>query len=167
MAAERRYGTVDEPNEVVGLSLSPGVTARVGSEVIVLASVRTAAGYLVTNQRIEWSLTPGSVGEITDVGRNGLSDFLLGDLTVFSGKVNTTYAVGMTSYGNETLLRNRCNPCGSVHVRSGQGWLAVSSPCAGTSYVTAVVPGIRSLECRKRTTLINWTCASACARPVS
>ena len=51
------------------LLLGPrNVIARPGSEVILTAGLRDKTGHLLTNQRIDWSIAPNSVGHFPDSG---------------------------------------------------------------------------------------------------
>jgi len=144
------------PAEVVGLTLQPtSIVAPVGSEVIVVASVRVAAGWTVTNERVEWALAPGSVGAITDVGRNGISDWIF-EFNFVRGKVDNAFAIGTTLRSDERLNRGTPNPDDDVMVRSGQCWLSLTSPVEGTSYVTALVPKIQDWGHRKQSATVHW-----------
>ena len=68
------------PWDDVAVDLTPRETvAPVGSEVVLVAGVCGADGYLRTNRRLEWSLSPGGVGHFVAVEKGTLVDLMLGD----------------------------------------------------------------------------------------
>jgi uncharacterized repeat protein (TIGR01451 family) len=144
-----------QPDDV-GVTLSPRVTvAPVGSEVVLVAGVLGPDGYLRTNQRLEWSLARGGVGHFVAVGKNGPVDLLLGDFNR-PRKVDNTFAVGSTSRKYVQLNRGTPTTEDDVCVLAGQGWITLSSPIEGTSYVTVFAPEVRGWECRTRSATVHW-----------
>ena len=142
-------------NQRTALTISPrNLVAPVGSEVVVLAGVRGCANFLVTNERIEWSIAPGGVGELVAVSSNWGTDWLFGEFGL--GKVNATYAIGTTSREFVRLSRGTPTPGDDVLVKSGQAWATVTSNVEGASYVTAYAPSVYSWDCHRQTAEIHW-----------
>ena len=66
------------PYSDVAVTLTPfRIVEPVGSQVVMLASVRGGDNYLRTNRRLEWWLMPGSVGQFTAVGEKSFCDDLV------------------------------------------------------------------------------------------
>jgi uncharacterized repeat protein (TIGR01451 family) len=135
-----------EPRELV---------APVGSEVILIAGVLGPDGYLRTNRRLEWSITPGSVGQFVAVEPGGFTDLLLLDFT-WPRIVNATTAIGDTSRSNVLLNRGTPTPDDDKYVRRGQGWISLTSPLEGTSYVNVVAPEVHNWDARRKTATVHW-----------
>ncbi len=143
----------DDPLAVL---LAPRRTvAPVGSEVILVAGVRAGDGYLRTNERLEWSIAPGSVGQFVDVQRNDWTDLLLGDFNR-PRKISNTFAIGSTSREYVRLDRGTPTPSDDVCVLRGQGWITVTSPIEGTSHVVVYAPGVVPWDGRLREATIYW-----------
>ncbi len=145
-----------KPWDTVELLLVPRTTiAPVGSEVVLLAGVAGPDGYLRTNERIEWSITPGSVGEFVDFDRGTFWD-------IFHGtwprpyKASGTFVVGSTSRRFLRLTRGTPTPNDDVNVLRGQTWVSVTSPVEGTSFITAYSPDVFGWEQRKQTAIVHW-----------
>ena len=148
------------PCDDVSVTLSPHVTvAPVGSEVVLLAGVCGSDGYLRTNRRLEWSLAPGGVGHFVDVGRGGMVDLLLGDFNR-PRKVDNTFAIGSTSRKYLRLTRGTPTATDDVCVRSGEGWITVTSPAEGTSHVSVFAPTVYGWNSRTRSATVHWVDAS-------
>jgi len=138
------------------VTLHPGNTvAPVGSEVILVAGVAGADNYLRTNRRLEWSLSPGGMGQFVAVGRNGPVDLMVGDFNR-PRKIDNTFAIGSTSRKQLRLTRGTPDPGDDVRVLRGQGWISVSSPAEGTSHVMVYAPSVPSWACHTRTASIHW-----------
>ena len=138
------------------LLLCPHETiAPVGSEVVLLAGVRAADGYLRTNQRVEWVLDPGGPGQFVEVGQGTPIDYLVCDFTR-PRKVSNTFAIGSTSRRYLRLTRGTALPADDVYVLSGQAWISVTSPREGTSQVAAYARGIDDWSLRKQIATIHW-----------
>lgn len=131
------------------------VIAPVGAEVVVTAAVCGQGGHLMANQRVEWTIAPGSVGHFVDVGPGGAHDW-------FHGRrdrpeiITQSRAIGITSA--RYVLLNRGTPAleDDVPILRGQAWATVCSPVEGTSYVTAFVPDVYGWDARKQTATIQW-----------
>ncbi len=144
------------PWDPVELILTPRNTiAPVGSEVVLLAGVRGTDNYLRTNERVEWQIASGGVGEFVDFEHATLHDYLCFDFT-HPHKVNSTYVITSTSRRYLRLTRGTPTPADDVNVLRGQTWVSVTSPVEGTSHVTAFAPDVYGWEARKQTATIHW-----------
>jgi len=140
----------------VAVTLSPRTTvAPIGSEVVLLAGVLGPDQYLRTNRRLEWSLAPGGVGHFVAVGRNGPLDWLLGDFNR-PRKVDNTFAVGSTSRYYLRLDRGTPTLSDDVCVLRGQGWITLTSPVEGSSYVVVYAPEVHAWPGRTQMAMIHW-----------
>ena len=147
---------VAAPWEPVALTLSPAATvAPVGSEVILVAGVIAGDNHYDMNRRLEWHLAQGSVGQFIAVGRGSLVDWLVGDFNR-PRKIDATYAIGSTSRRYQHLSRGAAAPGEDVWTVPGQGWITVSSPLEGTSFVTVAAPEIADWSARTRNAVIHW-----------
>jgi uncharacterized repeat protein (TIGR01451 family) len=135
-----------EPREVV---------APVGSEMVIVAGVLGPDGYLRTNRRLEWSIAQGSVGQFVAVEPGGFVDPFLLDFN-WPRIVNATTAVGSTSRSNVRLNRGTPTPDDDKFVRRGQGWISLTSPLEGTSYVNVVAPEVYNWDARRKTAIVHW-----------
>jgi uncharacterized repeat protein (TIGR01451 family) len=135
------------------------ITAPVCSEVVLVAGVCGADGYLHTNRWLEWSITPGSVGRFVAVEKGTVTDILLGDFNR-PRIVNSTFAVGSTSRERICLNRPGCPPGNAVQVLRGEAWVSLTSPVEGTSNVLVVAPEVYSGGVRCQTAVVHWVAAS-------
>lgn len=141
-----------EPAELI---LTPPLTvAPIGGEVVLVASVRGADQFLRTNERVDWQIAPGSVGQFLDFNPPQCLDLLF-DLT-WPRKISPTLVITSTSRRETRLTRGTANPYDDVTIAAGQTWVSVTSPVEGTTYVTAVAPGIANWERRGQTAVIHW-----------
>jgi len=142
--------------DAADLLLCPQTTvAPVGTEVVLLASVRGSDQYLRTNQRVEWTIAPGGVGQFVDLGKNTPIDWLLWDFN-HPRKINSTEAIGSTSRSHLRLTRGTATPLDDVCVLPGQAWITITSPSEGISYVTAYSPCVAGWASRRETAVIHW-----------
>ncbi len=140
----------------VALLLTPREQiATIGSEVILVATVIGQDRYTSTNERVEWSIAPGGVGEFVQVGKGSWIDLLLLDFTR-PRKLSNTRAVTSTSRQQTRLTRGTPDPQDDVVIQPGQTWVSVSSPIEGTSYVSAYAPGVAGWAERRQTAVIHW-----------
>lgn len=154
---KRYYARVD---------LSPRrIIAPVGTEVVVTAGVCGPDGYLYANERVEWQIAPGSVGQFMGLGQRAGMDWLLGSSR--PEKLSNTYVVGTTSSKNLTLNRGTPARADDVSVYKGQAWVTVSSPLEGVSRVTAFVPNVFAWDQRQKTSTIYWVDAEWVLPPPS
>ena len=140
----------------VKLLLNPRQTiAPVGTEVVLLAGVLGIDQYLRTNQRVEWTIAPGGVGQFVDLGGKSATDWLVGDFSC-PRKISPTAAVGTTTRKYLRLTRGTANTDDDVRVKAGEAWITVSSPAEGICYVTAYSPCVAAWVARKQTAVIHW-----------
>lgn len=138
--------------------LSPTkVVAPVGGEVVLLSGICGVDGYLQMNQKLEWMLTPDSVGTFLQVGDDdpGILTRMVGS-KVRPKKQNPSYALGITSTKRTLITRGNSDPRDDVQLEKGQTWLTISSPSEGTSRVTVLAPESDCWDQRKATTTIYW-----------
>lgn len=142
------------------LILGPkSVIARPGSEVILIAGVRDRSGYLRTNQKINWSISPESVGHFSKIQSRELSNFLVLDF-VKPQILSDTQAVTTTSRSEIILDRGTPNPNDDVAVRRGESWISVTSPREGVTQVSAQAPNIENAGNCVQTARIIWVDAA-------
>ena len=138
------------------LTLSPqSMVAPVGSEVVMLAGVVDANGQGVASQRIDWMLSPDSVGQFVTLGnRDSFSIFRCPSDR--PRKVSNAFSIGETSSGQFSLTRGTPTPSADVVVQRGQAWITVSSATDGTSHITAFAPHVPAWDLRKQSAIIYW-----------
>ena len=140
----------------VAVTIAPAdLVAQVGSEAILVAGVVRSDGLLDAHRRLEWTISPGSVGQFTDIAKTDWVDRLLGDNNPHQ-IVAGNYAVGSTLHTYNRLTRGTPDPADDVYVTSGQGWVSLTSPVEGDSVVTVVAPQVYSWEARHKTATIHW-----------
>ena len=133
------------------------VVAPVGGEVVLLSGICGPDGYLQMNEKLEWMLTPESVGTFVQVGDDepGIVGKLVGSMDR-PRKYDPTYAMGVTSSKRTLITRGNMNPRDDVQLEKGQTWITISSPSEGTSRVTVLAPESECWDQRKATTTIYW-----------
>ncbi|MBN1908737.1 MAG: DUF11 domain-containing protein [Pirellulales bacterium] len=129
--------------------------APVGSDVVILAGVKGPDAYLRTNEKVEWTIAPGSVGHLVDHGKGLWRDFLVGDFT-WPRKLAPDWAVTSTSRLYLRLNSETPTPDDDVNVLRGQTWVSLTSPVEGTSHVTAFAPSVYGWPARKKTAVVHW-----------
>ena len=143
-------------HELIKVQLTPSkIIAPVGSEVVLLAGVCAADGYMYANQEVEWMLAPGGVGQFIGLGRKSPLDWITG-FNTWPRKVNSAYAIGVTSPRYLCLTRGTPTPADDLPVQRGQAWISVTSPVEGTSFVTAHAPGVKAWDGHAQTSTIQW-----------
>ena len=144
------------PGDCSEFTVVPQETAAaVGTEVILVASVRGQDQYMLTNQRVEWTIMPGGVGAFVDFNRATLIDYLVGDFTR-PRKVNEHFVITSTTRQYLRLTRGTVDPNDDVIIRPGQAWVSLTSPIEGTSVVQVYVPCVHSWNRRVQTATIHW-----------
>lgn len=133
------------------------VVAPVGGEVVLLSGICGTDGYLQLNEKLEWMLTPDSVGTFIEVGENAPG--VLTRMVVSKSKPQKqgpTYAIGMTSTKEMLITRGNRDVRDDVHLEKGQTWITLSSPSEGVSHVTVLAPESECWDQRKATATIYW-----------
>ncbi len=148
-----------------GLLLSPGVVvAPVGANVVTVAGVYGIGRVLIAGQRVEWTLAPGSVGQITAVGAAPGGFFGIG--AAGGQKITPFYAISET-FSRDLIVTHGMpgTGLGDLTIARGQTWISVSSPNEGDSYVTAIAPELGNWVARQQTAIIHWIDAQWTAAP--
>jgi uncharacterized repeat protein (TIGR01451 family) len=153
-----KHGHLPDRGKRGCILLSPSkVIAPVGGEVVLLSGICGTDGYLQMNEKLEWMLTPDSVGTFIQVGDDdpGLLTKLVGSKTRPSKK-DPSYAIGITSTKRMLITRGNNDTRDDVQLEKGQTWITISSPSEGTSRVTVLAPESDCWDQRKATTTIYW-----------
>ena len=153
-----------EAEEVRGrcgqLLLTPTrIVAPVNGEVILLAGVCGKDGYLVTNEPIEWMLSPKSVGEFVEVGDDAKGQrrsFFVKDTSPKVEKLGVDFARGRTSREAGNITRGTSTNADDLPIRKGQTWISLTSPSEGISKVTVLAPDSDDWDQRRQTATIYW-----------
>ncbi len=133
------------------LSVTPGrLIAPVGSEVVLTGGLCGDDGHFVMRQPLEWMLSQDSVGQIVDVSDRD------GYWNPHSKKLSADYAVTRTATRLQVVTRGTPSVTDDVVQQKGQGWISVSSPSEGTSYITVVAPTGATWPQRRQTATIYW-----------
>ncbi len=147
-------GPAPMPMSAATLVLTPqSMVAPVGSDVVLLATATDGRGQPLTGHRVEWMLSPDSVGQLITLDRKTAGRQASQRIPT---KVDNNFAVGTTAARPTTLTRGTPTQVDDVIVRQGQAWISVSSATDGASYVTALAPNLPAWDRRKQTSLIYW-----------
>ena len=136
--------------------------APVGSEVFVLGGVCDEEGYYRLREPLEWTLAQGSVGHFVDPGDSAVGFFgLRGTFASLHSEplpelCSNNYAVSVSSRKVQVLTRGTAEPNDDVFVLEGQGWISVTSPVEGNTYVTLAAPELDGWQQRQETAVIHW-----------
>jgi len=139
------------------------IVAPVGGEVILLAGVCGKDEYLVTNEPIEWMLSPRSVGEIVEVGddaKGKRKSAWSRDDSPKVEKLAVDFARGRTSSQPGLITKGTANKADDLPIRKGQTWISLTSTSEGISKVTALAPDSDVWDKRRQTATIYWVDAS-------
>lgn len=124
-------------------------TCQVGTQLVLLATVKDAKDTPRRSRRIDWIVTGGNLVEVDESG------YLPG-----RGGIEGNRGFSYTSYGEDRLSRGNSNKADDIIVRPGQSWCIVSSPVEGDTHVQVVAPGIHNMDKRMKTALIRWVDAT-------
>ena len=168
LAGKSCLGKRKEVEDVRGrcgqLLLTPTrIVAPVGGEVILLAGVCGKDEYLVTNEPIEWMLSPKSVGEFVEVGDDAKGQrrsMWKKDNGPKVEKLGVDFARGRTSREAGNITRGTASKDDDLPIRMGQTWISLTSPSEGVSKVTALAPDSDVWDQRRQTATIYWLDAS-------
>lgn len=131
-----------------GISITPRqIVAPVGSEVLLVGSVCGGDGFMVTAERVDWTIQ----------GCGQFLGFSQGNwIFAREQQINPRYVMSSTS--RQMLLFDRGTPDRSddVTVLPGQAWVSVRSLVEGTSSVTAHAPNLGAWQRRQDSALIYW-----------
>ena len=155
-AAFRDTPPTNRESNRTGIILCPHATvAPIGSEVILLAGVKGPDQYLRTNERVEWMIDPGSVGQFVDLDKGSWTDPFVGDF-VKARKIDNSYAVNTTSRRLLRLTRGTPDTSDDVEVLKGQSWVTLTAACEGTTDVTVYCPGVAPWQSRTENCQVHW-----------
>ena len=109
----------------------PQVTAPLGSQIVLVATVFDKDGQPRRSRRVEWIVEgPGNIVEADESG-------------IYPGrgyKVDNKYAVSHTSYTTRTITRGNDDAGDDVIISPGQTFCVLSSAVPGETVVTAYAP---------------------------
>lgn len=131
------------------------VIAPIDSDVVVFGGLCGADGYYRNHEKLEWSLSQESVGHFVEV-REGCLKCLRKALGGEVGKQGVDYAIGRTSSHQESITRGTPTVIDDLLVQEGQGWVSMTSPSEGTSYVSCMAPRAEGWDRRRQTATIHW-----------
>jgi uncharacterized repeat protein (TIGR01451 family) len=117
----------------------------VGTQFVVVATVRDADGTPARWRRLEWMLE--GAGHIIEI-----------DQGFFSGghKVDSRYAVTYTDLHDHTVSRGNNRPQDDFDVAPGQSWCVVSSAGEGEAQLTVHAPGIANWDKNRVALTLRW-----------
>jgi uncharacterized repeat protein (TIGR01451 family) len=139
-----------------GLTVSPArVVAPVGSEVVMIASLCGADGFMVTGENVEWMINRDGVGSFISPGERAQLD-CLNRWRNLPRKVDNTYVLNTTLRRNEVLDRGTPIPSDDVQIQPGQSWVTVTSPAEGTTNLTVFAPNVPQWDRRQQSATIHW-----------
>lgn len=149
--------TIVTPVTYEGLVLRPSrMVSPVGSEVILVATVYNEQGRPRGHQRVEWMLSPDSVGQFYTTGNRG-DFFSWAHFCNMPRKLDNKFMVGTTRTFTEQLTRGTPQPNDDLAIGRGQSWASLSSASEGVSYVTAYAPNIESsFQRQQQRATIYW-----------
>ncbi|MBI2805554.1 MAG: Ig-like domain-containing protein [Planctomycetes bacterium] len=136
--------------QAIELVVEPkNMTCQVGTQVVVLATVRDAAGTPRRNRRVEWIVGNGELVEVDESG-----------VLPGRGSVDGNRAVSYTCGHEQRLSRGNSSKLDDIMLRPGQSWCVVSSPREGDTHIQVVVPAISNWDKRMQTAVVRWVDAS-------
>jgi len=140
------------PQGVRYLRVTPnGILAPIGSEVVLKAGVADCDGTLLVNRSVEWGIA--GAGQFSDLGARYQVGFVAWPWQT-PRRIAANHATSTTALSGSTLFTGTPDPNDDVPIYRGEAWVTVTSPCEGTSLVTACAP---SLENHNRVTVpIYW-----------
>ena len=136
--------------------------APVGSEVVLIGGVCDEEGYYRLREPLQWTMAQGSVGQFTDPGDPAVGFLGLrgGLVSAFSEPrpelCSNNMALSVSSRKVQVLTRGTVQPNDDVFVLEGQGWITVTSPVEGNTYVTLSAPELDGWQQRQETVVIHW-----------
>lgn len=139
-----------------GLQLSPGVVvAPLNANVILVAGVYSPERVLMPFQPVDWSLAPGSVGQIVTVG-DAPNSSLRSLVSQRPPALAPNAAAGQTFGENLVITRGTPSARNDLTILRGQTWIGLASATEGDTVVTALSPAIADPVTRQQTAVIHW-----------
>jgi len=121
----------------------------VGTQHILIATVRDHEGEPLPNRRVEWIISEGSIGDIVEVDSSGWR-------ASRGYKVDNHFAVSHTNNYSHVLDRGNDDPADDIHLEPGQTWCVITSPVEGDTFITAYAPGIYDWSKHKVFATKHW-----------
>jgi len=125
----------------------PQVTAPLGSQIVLVATVYDADGQPRRSRRVEWMIDgPGNIVEADESG-------------LYPGrgyKVDNKYAVSYTSYITKTITRGNDDAADDVIVEPGRTFCVISSAVPGETVVTAYAPEVFNWDQGRVVVKVLW-----------
>lgn len=142
--------------EISELVLGPtDPVARVGTYVVMVAGVKDRGGKYRKNKQVEWTIDCSSPGGFIDVDRRDWCDVFVGEWD--PPRIESPrHAFTSTSRKPLRLTKGTTTPLDDVIIHEGQTWTAISSPCEGTTKLTAVALDSSDWQNRLRAANIHW-----------
>ena len=147
--AEGGYYTNWDPYAASVEVLPVEATNPVGTQHVLVATVRDKDGQPLPNRRVEWIIPDGGVGAFVEVDESGLRDSR-------GHKVTNRLAISHTNNYDHVLTRGNHDPEDDVKLKKGQTWCVITSPVEGTTHVIAYVPGIHDWSKHKVFVKKHW-----------
>ena len=120
----------------------------VGTQHVLIATVRDAKGKPLPNRRIEWMI-PDGVGAFVEVDESGWR-------ASRGYKLNNRFAVTHTNPDDRILTRGNDDPSDDIHLTTGQSWVVITSAVEGATHVIAYAPGIYNWDKHKVFVTKQW-----------
>lgn len=125
----------------------PQVTAPLGSQIVLVATVFDKDGQPRRSRRVEWIVDgPGNILETDESG------FYAGR----GYKKDNKYSVGYTSYKTRTITRGNDDPGDDVIIAPGQTFCVISSAVPGETVVTAYAPEVFNWDNSRVVVRVLW-----------
>ena len=131
------------------------VIAPVGGEVVLVSGLFGSHGKLVKRKELQWILSQGSVGHFIEAGGHG-HNFLAGFKRNKTQLITADLARSRTTAKPKLLTRGTESVVDDVALLAGQGWITLTSPSEGVSYVTVMAPDSKIWDQRRETATIYW-----------
>lgn len=154
--SNRSTPLLSDSRDISELILGPtDPVARVGTYVVMVAGVKDKSGKYRKNKQVEWTIDCSSPGGFIDVDRRDWCDIFVGEWDPPRIE-NPRHAFTSTSRKPLRLTKGTPTPLDDVIVHEGQTWTAISSPCEGTTKLTAVALDSSDWRNRLRAANIHW-----------
>lgn len=121
----------------------------VGTQHVLIATVKDADGNTLPARRVEWIIAEGSVGSFVEVDESGWQRSR-------GHKEDNKFAITHTNYGAHVLTRGNDDPNDDIVLEKGQTWVVITSPIEGSTNVIAYVPAIYNWDKHKVIVTKNW-----------
>jgi uncharacterized repeat protein (TIGR01451 family) len=140
------------PQGVRYLRLTPnGIMAPIGSEVVFKAGVADCDGTLLVGRSVEWGIS--GAGQFPELGaRHQVGSFAWPWQR--PRRVAANHAVSTSALSDSVLFSGTPDANDDVPIYRGEAWVTVTSPCEGTSLVTAYAPALENYN--RVTVPIYW-----------